>query len=268
MGSAGAGLVGARPVALRLRTHADRVPDRERRRGGLPGGFRRGRGSRGVRPVPRRQRVHATPSIRPLFGADKPSAKPPPDWVVKLVGRLHPEMRRREKRAADRLANPRFRQVLAEWTDTIRPGVVAQQPSVPSRRPRRARRRCAGRARRCLARPHVRIVGVAPPAPHRRPRPPRRFTSCSAATAASRRARRSRPWRERRRRPPNLADSWRRSGEPSRRRGSHQRRSMRSGAPTPRRLGFSTTTSTATGRSCSAATTSTPRRSVSAPRCS
>lgn len=62
--------------------------------------------------------------IRPLFGGDKPAAKPPPDWLVKLIGRVHPEMRRRERRAADRLANPRFRQVLAEWTDSIRPDVV------------------------------------------------------------------------------------------------------------------------------------------------
>lgn len=64
--------------------------------------------------------------VRPLFGADKPGGKPPPEWVIKLAGRLHPEMRRREKRAAKRLANPPFREVQAEWTNEIRPGVVAR----------------------------------------------------------------------------------------------------------------------------------------------
>lgn len=68
--------------------------------------------------------------VRPLFGADRPTAKTPPDWVVKLVGRLHPEMRRREKLAADRLAQPRFRAALAEWTTTIRPRVVARNRSL------------------------------------------------------------------------------------------------------------------------------------------
>lgn len=65
--------------------------------------------------------------VRPLFGADKPTpAKQPPDWIIKLLGRLHPEMRRRERRAADRLENPRFREVLAEWTATTRPDIEAR----------------------------------------------------------------------------------------------------------------------------------------------
>ena len=64
--------------------------------------------------------------VRPLFGADKPAGKTPPDWVIKLIGRINPEMRRREKLAAERLANPRFREVLAEWTTEIRPRVVAR----------------------------------------------------------------------------------------------------------------------------------------------
>ena len=64
--------------------------------------------------------------VRPLFGADKPTGRTPPDWLVKLAGRLHPEMRRREKLAAERLSNPRFRSVLAEWNTTIRPRVVTR----------------------------------------------------------------------------------------------------------------------------------------------
>lgn len=65
--------------------------------------------------------------VRPLFGADKPTPqKQPPDFVIKLLSRIHPELRRREKRAADRLANPPFRRVLAEWTTTIRPAAEAR----------------------------------------------------------------------------------------------------------------------------------------------
>ncbi len=64
--------------------------------------------------------------VRPLFGADKQSGKPPPDWLIKLAGRLHPEMRRRERRAADRLANPGFRRSLDTWMTTIRPATEAR----------------------------------------------------------------------------------------------------------------------------------------------
>lgn len=64
--------------------------------------------------------------IRPLFGADRPASNPPPDWVIKLAGRLHPEMRRREKRAAARLTDPGFRLSLETWVNTTRPEAEAQ----------------------------------------------------------------------------------------------------------------------------------------------
>ena len=64
--------------------------------------------------------------VRPLFGADGQTPNAPPDWLIKLVARLHPEMRRREKRAAQRLANPRFRASLATWTTTTKPATEAR----------------------------------------------------------------------------------------------------------------------------------------------
>jgi len=67
--------------------------------------------------------------VRPLFGADRPSGRTPPDRLVKLLGRLHPEMRRREKRAAERLARPRFRDALREWNETTRPAMIDRNRS-------------------------------------------------------------------------------------------------------------------------------------------
>lgn len=64
--------------------------------------------------------------VRPLFGADRDPARPPPERLVRLLGRLHPEMRRRERRAAARLADPDFRRTLDEWRTTLRPTVIAR----------------------------------------------------------------------------------------------------------------------------------------------
>lgn len=38
---------------------------------------------------------HIYTRLRPLIAPDRPSAKSPPKWVLKLVVRVHPEMRRR-----------------------------------------------------------------------------------------------------------------------------------------------------------------------------
>lgn len=66
-------------------------------------------------------------NVRPLFGADSTSERTPPDWLVKLVGRLHPEMRRREKRAAAELATgDGFKATLDEWSTTTKPTLLAR----------------------------------------------------------------------------------------------------------------------------------------------
>jgi rifampicin phosphotransferase len=64
--------------------------------------------------------------LRPLIGADKPASKPPPALVLKVLSRLHPEMRRRDKAAARTLAERPWRRVVADWHDHIRPLVETQ----------------------------------------------------------------------------------------------------------------------------------------------
>jgi pyruvate,water dikinase len=65
--------------------------------------------------------------VRPLFGADSNSERTPPDRLVKLIGRLHPEMRRREKRAAAELeTGDGFKTTLDEWKTTIKPTLLAR----------------------------------------------------------------------------------------------------------------------------------------------
>jgi rifampicin phosphotransferase len=53
--------------------------------------------------------------LRPLVGADRPAKKLPPRFVLRAVGRFHPEFRRRTK-AAERAQSERpWRKVVADW---------------------------------------------------------------------------------------------------------------------------------------------------------
>lgn len=63
--------------------------------------------------------------IVPFFGASD-STKTPPSWLIKLVFRLHPELRRREKLSASALDGTASREVIADWHARIRPGYVAR----------------------------------------------------------------------------------------------------------------------------------------------
>ena len=69
--------------------------------------------------------------VRPLIGADKPAARPPPRFLMKLGVRLHPEMRRRAKTAAAVLEKEPWRQVIHDWhhgmKDRIQEGNLALQ---------------------------------------------------------------------------------------------------------------------------------------------
>ena len=58
--------------------------------------------------------------LRPLVGADKPPRATPPAALLKLMVRLHPEMRRRNRRAAMTLAERPWRATVAEWNTIIR----------------------------------------------------------------------------------------------------------------------------------------------------
>ena len=63
--------------------------------------------------------------LRPLFGADRQATKAPPPAVLKLVGRLHPELRRRERAAAETLRERPWRTVIARWHAELRPRLEA-----------------------------------------------------------------------------------------------------------------------------------------------
>lgn len=62
--------------------------------------------------------------VRPLVRPDKPSASLPPLPLLKIMIRVHPEMRRRRRRAESVLAERPWRAVLADWT---RPGGLRSQ---------------------------------------------------------------------------------------------------------------------------------------------
>jgi pyruvate,water dikinase len=62
--------------------------------------------------------------VRPLVGGDKPPKKAPPAAVLKVLIRLHPEMRRRRKIAEQVLQERPWRAELREWA---RPGGLREQ---------------------------------------------------------------------------------------------------------------------------------------------
>ncbi len=64
--------------------------------------------------------------LRPLVMPDKPSAKAPPTALLKLVTRLHPEFRRRNRAAAAGLASSPSPAEIERWHAEIRPRLVAQ----------------------------------------------------------------------------------------------------------------------------------------------
>ncbi|MEO7370207.1 MAG: PEP-utilizing enzyme [Ilumatobacteraceae bacterium] len=53
--------------------------------------------------------------LRPLIGADRPAKGLPPRFVLRLVGRLHPEFRRRTRAAERTRAERPWRKVVADW---------------------------------------------------------------------------------------------------------------------------------------------------------
>lgn len=59
----------------------------------------------------------------PLVGANRSMTKLPPAWVLKVVSRVHPEFRRRTRRAASALATPPGPAVVKRWKDELKPDV-------------------------------------------------------------------------------------------------------------------------------------------------
>ena len=64
--------------------------------------------------------VHGCLYMRPLAIGEKPGSTPkpaPPAFVMKLIARLHPELRRRAKTAEDAFSQRRWRQEVDQWFD-------------------------------------------------------------------------------------------------------------------------------------------------------
>ena len=59
--------------------------------------------------------------LRPLVLANRPSSKPPPTFLLKVLTRIHPEFRRRTKAAKKTLTSSPTRAVIQEWHEEIRP---------------------------------------------------------------------------------------------------------------------------------------------------
>jgi pyruvate,water dikinase len=83
--------------------------------------------------------VHGCLYMRPLAVGEKPGSKPkapPPAFVMKLVARLHPELRRRAKAAEQAFAERRWRQEVDQWFDHDRSAQLASnlelQAAAPS----------------------------------------------------------------------------------------------------------------------------------------
>ena len=68
---------------------------------------------------------HIYTRLRPLIAPDRPSAKSPPKWVLKLVVRVHPEMRRRARTAAHVFASAPWNAVIHDWHHGGRAAIVA-----------------------------------------------------------------------------------------------------------------------------------------------
>lgn len=70
--------------------------------------------------------------LRPLVRPDAPSATLPPLPLLKLLVRLHPEMRRRAKAADVSLRSGPWREVVADWHATTRPRLEARNRELQS----------------------------------------------------------------------------------------------------------------------------------------
>ena len=139
--------------------------------------------------------------LRPLIAADRPAKNLPPRFVLKAVGRFHPEFRRRAKGGRAR----QDRTAVAQGDRRLgarRPGVDrVAQPRHPEGRPHRARRPDADRtrARSHRALPHQ--LGASPLVARLRPRADRLLPRGLPRVGRRADAMRFHCWRERRHRP-------------------------------------------------------------------
>ena len=77
--------------------------------------------------------VHGCLYMRPLAIGEKPGSTPkgpPPTFVMKLIARLHPELRRRSKTAERAFAERRWRQEVDQWFDHDRAAQLAKNLAI------------------------------------------------------------------------------------------------------------------------------------------
>lgn len=68
--------------------------------------------------------------LRPLIAPDRPTRKPPPAFALKLAFKVHPELRRRAKRARSTLDDQPWREVIRTWETTERAELEAENLSL------------------------------------------------------------------------------------------------------------------------------------------
>jgi pyruvate,water dikinase len=66
---------------------------------------------------------------RPV-GAPKSDKGPPPPWLFKLLTKVHPEIRRRVRRADEVFKNRVWRQDLKWWDEEIKPGMIEEARAI------------------------------------------------------------------------------------------------------------------------------------------
>lgn len=79
--------------------------------------------------------VHGCLYMRPLAVGEKPGSTPkapPPAFVMKVLSRLHPELRRRTKTAEQAFAERRWRQEVDEWFDRDRAAQIEANRALQS----------------------------------------------------------------------------------------------------------------------------------------
>jgi pyruvate,water dikinase len=82
--------------------------------------------------------VHGCLYMRPLAVGEKPGSTPkapPPAFVMKLIVRLHPELRRRAKSAEQAFAERRWRQEVDQWFDRDRSVQLAKNRALQAIEP-------------------------------------------------------------------------------------------------------------------------------------
>ena len=113
---------------------AGRVPRRDGRR--LPQLHRSLRAP--DQPHRRALRQRRPPTARCASPACRPSDRPPPPaWLLRVLTRVHPELRRRDRQARRALGRRTWHDDLRRWFDELRPARLASRPGPAGRRSRR-----------------------------------------------------------------------------------------------------------------------------------